>query len=208
MRFDKEAKTWDEKPERAKRSILFAERLSDLIKANDFKSGMDFGAGTGVTSFMLAKELERITLIDYSSGMVEQINIKLTEKNVPHLKAHCLNLLEPANALPEKFDLIYSIMTIHHILDTERLLEVFHQHLNPGGMVALVDLDTEDGSFHAKYPDFDGHLGFERSDLFLKLKNAGFENMEAEDFYTIFKEDDPEKTKPYPLFLIKAQKPF
>ncbi|KAA3623083.1 MAG: class I SAM-dependent methyltransferase [Bacteroidetes bacterium] len=206
MRFDDEAKTWDEKPERAERSILFAERLSGLIKANDYKTGMDFGAGTGVTSFRLADELEKITLIDYSSGMVDEINKKLEQKNATHMEAHCLNLLDPANALPEKYDLIYSIMTLHHILDTERLLEVFHQHLNPGGMVALVDLDSEDGSFHAKYPDFDGHLGFDRSDLFQKLKNAGFEHMVAEDFYTIFKEEDIEKSKPYPLFLIKAQK--
>jgi ubiquinone/menaquinone biosynthesis C-methylase UbiE len=182
-RFDEEAKTWDERPLRIKRSVLFAERLSEFIKTHGYQTGMDFGAGTGVTSFMLANELASITLIDYSSGMVEQINKKLAEKNVTNLKAHCINLLDPDVSIPETFDIIFSILTLHHIEDTERLLEVFHRYLNPGGMVVLVDLDTEDGSFHAKYPDFDGHLGFDRSALSDKLKAAGFQNMSAEDFY-------------------------
>lgn len=207
LRFDDAAKTWDDNPIRTQRSVLFARQLSELIKTHGYQTGMDFGAGTGVTSFMLASDLRSITLIDYSHGMVEQINKKLVDKEVDNLRAHCINLLDPAVSIPETFDIIYSILTLHHIDDTEGLLNVFFKYLNPGGMVVLVDLDTEDGSFHAKYPDFDGHLGFDRSELSLKLKAAGFQNMISEDFFTIYKDEDVDKIRPYPLFLMKAQKP-
>lgn len=207
-RFDEAAETWDAHPRRTERSVLFAERLTDFIQANDYKTGMDFGAGTGITSFVLSDQLEAITLIDYSQGMVAEINRKLEAKRVTNLNAQCLDLLDPQVSLPYTFDIIYSIMTFHHIHDTDRLLQVVHQYLNPGGMIVVVDLDSEDGSFHHKYPDFDGHLGFDRKDLSEKMRIAGFENRTAEDFYTVYKDEDLEKKRPYPLFLMTAQKPL
>ncbi|MCB0650966.1 MAG: class I SAM-dependent methyltransferase [Saprospiraceae bacterium] len=206
MRFDEAAKTWDDSPERTERSVLFAERLSEMISANGYRTGMDFGAGTGVTSFMLAETMDSIILIDYSIGMVEQINRKLREREVNNLQAHCIDLLDPGVSLPGPFDIIYSIMTLHHIHNTENLLDIFHQCLNPGGMIVLVDLDEEDGSFHSKYPDFDGHRGFDRMDLGLKIQKAGFRSVESDDFFTIIKETEGGASRAYPLFLISAKK--
>ncbi|NIV32583.1 MAG: methyltransferase domain-containing protein, partial [Anaerolineae bacterium] len=67
--------------------------------------------------------------------------------------------------LERQFDLIVSAMALHHVEDTERLLQRFHQHLSPGGGIALADLDQEDGSFHP--PEVEGvfHDGFDRTAL-------------------------------------------
>ena len=203
MRFDKAAKTWDDNPVRKERSVLFAKELQSIISANGYKKGMDFGAGTGVTSFILADELEAITLIDYSSGMVEQINNKLKDRKVDNLKALCIDLLNEEEYLPEKFDIIFSLMTLHHIPDIAKALTSFQKHLSPGGMICIADLEKEDGSFHAEYPDFDGHNGFDRAELTAQLQSAGFEQIGFNPFYTITKEDQGQD---YPVFLLKAQK--
>ena len=39
-------------------------------------------------------------------------------------------------------------MTMHHIEDVSALVRTFRGMLKPGGWLAPVDLDTEDGSFH------------------------------------------------------------
>ena len=64
--------------------------------------------------------------------------------------------------LDVKVDLVMSAMAMHHVEDTAQLVESFKEHLNPGGMLALADLDAEDGSFHP--PDVEGvfHHGFKR----------------------------------------------
>jgi ubiquinone/menaquinone biosynthesis C-methylase UbiE len=203
MRFDEAAKTWDENPVRTERSILFAERLSSVIKTNTYKKAMDFGAGTGVTSFMLANELEAISLIDYSPGMVEQINEKLKKKDVKHLQAHCVDLLDSQVNFPERYDIIYSLLTLHHILDLSKAIETFYKYLSPGGIICIADLEKEDGSFHEEYPDFEGHNGFDRVELATLFQKAGFDNIEFDHFYTIKKE---EQNRQYPLFLLKAKK--
>jgi len=41
-----------------------------------------------------------------------------------------------------------SAMTLHHVEDTTLLFQRFAEHLSDHGIVALADLDREDGSFH------------------------------------------------------------
>jgi len=54
-------------------------------------------------------------------------------------------------------------MALHHIESTQALVQVFSDHLKPGGMVALADLDKEDGSFHPEGSEGIFHRGFERN---------------------------------------------
>jgi SAM-dependent methyltransferase len=104
----------------------------------------------------------------------------------------------------ERFQLIYTLMTLHHIPDTERMLRAFYDLLDPSGYLCVADLDKEDGDFHED--EFHGHLGFDRDALSAQAKLAGFQRIH---FTTVFRmiKDVQGISKEFPLFLMVAEKP-
>ena len=75
---------------------------------------------------------------------------------------HPIRLDLSTDPLPaERFDLTYSLMTLHHIDDAKDILKKFHALLEPSGLLCVADLDKEDGTFHTDGTT-DVHLGFER----------------------------------------------
>ncbi len=156
---------------------------------------MDFGAGTGLISSQIVPFVEKIVAVDTSESMLN----KLVKK--PELEHKvtivCQDIIE--KGLTEKFDLIMSTMAIHHVEDTEKLFQRFAKQLNLGGLIALADLDKEDGSFHAEGTEGIFHFGFERKDLQRILEKNGFRDIRFETVHTINKEDIS-----YPVFLVIA----
>ena len=63
----------------------------------------------------------------------------------------------------------------------------------------MVDLDKEDGSFHAEGTEGIFHFGFERNDLQGILEKYGFVDIRFETIHTIIKEE-----MYYPVFLVIA----
>ena len=90
-------------------------------------------------------------------------------------------------------------MTLHHVEDTQRLFAEFFRLMNPGGWLAIADLDSEDGSFH---PDTTGvmHYGFDRAHIQRQLETCGFSNIAASTAAILSRARD------YPVFLITARK--
>lgn len=162
-------------------------------------SALDFGCGTGMVSRDLAPSLRQITAIDISCGMIDQLRARIAEFGLFNLRAEVHDLL--SEPLEERFDLIYSAMALHHIGPTERLLDQLIAHLNPGGWIALADLDCEDGSFHKTREEF-VHCGFEREQLIGALERRGFIECRAQTVHWV---DKPTGT--YSVFLITAQRP-
>jgi hypothetical protein len=72
------------------------------------------------------------------------------------------------------------------------------------GLVALVDLDTEDGSYHLEYDDFSGYNGFDRGALSDMAEKAGFAKPSFETVY-VERRDRGEGVKDYPLFVMEAE---
>ena len=66
--------------------------------------------------------------------------------------------------LPETgFDLIVSAMAFHHIKDTFPMLSILKEKLNKNGILAIIDLDEEDGSFHPDPKNMGvHHFGFSK----------------------------------------------
>ena len=90
---------------------------------------------------------------------------------------HPVRLDLATDPLPsERFDLTYSLLTLHHIHDAKGVLSKFHALLEPGGFLLVSDLDKEDGSFHTD-GTADVHLGFERGELQQWVEAAGFGNV-------------------------------
>ena len=162
---------------------------------------MEYGCGTGLLSFMLRPRLGDITLADVSDGMLAVAARKIAAANDPAMRAVKLDLL--CDPLPERrFDLIFSLMTLHHIPDTVAILVRFRAALGSPGFLCIADLDAEDGSFHGA--GFDGHLGFDRVELAAKARSAGFATVE---FSTAFVMQKPVDGRPrtFPIFLMVAR---
>ncbi len=87
-------------------------------------------------------------------------------------------------------------MTLHHIPDLQPVLRAFASLLSEGGHLCIVDLESEDGSFHENNPDFHGHNGFSRSGLAALLKRVGFSAPQFQQIHSIDKGGVA-----YPVFL-------
>jgi 2-polyprenyl-3-methyl-5-hydroxy-6-metoxy-1,4-benzoquinol methylase len=105
----------------------------------------------------------------------------------------------------ERFDLIYSLMALHHVPDTDGILRRFHALLDPGGHLCLADLDTEDGSYHRSGSD-GLHPGFDRDALRHQLEAAGFEDVRVRWVLDLPKVVDGEP-RSFPVFLAVARRP-
>jgi len=201
--FDERAKDWDADPQKVERARMTADAIRKAIPLSRNMSALEYGCGTGLLSFALQADLGEITLADTSTGMLAALAEKIRASGVENFRPLRLDLtVAPLPA--QRFDLIYSLMTLHHIPNTADILQKFHALLKPGGFLLAADLDKEDGTFHAK-PSGEAHLGFERGALKTKAAASGFENIQFTTAYIIRKETDAGE-KSFPVFLMSAQK--
>jgi ubiquinone/menaquinone biosynthesis C-methylase UbiE len=200
--FDQRAKDWDANPARVERARSVAQAIRKSVALTRKTSALEYGCGTGLLSFALHQDLGQITLADSSAGMLAVLREKIASAQVENLTPLLLDLA--SDPLPaERFDLLYTLMTLHHIPDTDSILASFHALLNSSGALCIADLDKEDGSFHG--PGFDGHNGFDRAQLAENLAKIGFKNITSTIIYHVPKEVNGQP-KTYPLFLLTAQK--
>ncbi|MEW6119606.1 MAG: class I SAM-dependent methyltransferase [Pseudomonadota bacterium] len=200
--FDSKARQWDDNPVFVERGLKIAQAVREAVPLNRDMHALDYGCGTGLLAFPLKDEVGSMLLADTSTGMLEVVAEKIAAHGAAHMRTAQLDLLsDPAPA--ETFDLIVTAMTLHHIPDTDRILHVFHDLLNPGGHLCIADLDQEDGSFHGI--EVDVHHGFDRDDLARRATAAGFADVQFRTVFSIAKERDT-GTGDYPVFLMSARR--
>jgi ubiquinone/menaquinone biosynthesis C-methylase UbiE len=205
MSFDEEAWNWDKDPIKVERAKIFAQEISDYFNEKALADVMEFGCGTGLLSFELKNRFNSITLIDTSENMIKVLEEKIRNQQIKHFNPLFADLLT-ANLPGDSFDLIYTLLTLHHIRNLDHVLKKFYQFLKPNGYVCIADLVKEDGSFHSNVPGFDGHNGFDRSELEGILSSSGFKVKRYKIFLELKKKFDDETVRNYPLFLMFAQK--
>ncbi len=203
--FDERAKDWDSDPMKVNRARTVADAIRRAIPLAADMSALEYGCGTGLLSFALQADLGVITLADTSLGMLNVLAEKIASSGVTNMRPIRLDL--STDPLPaERFDLTYSLMTLHHIPDTRDILSKFHALLAPGGWLCIADLDKEDGTFHTDGTT-DVHLGFERGELRQRVEDAGFSDVKFSPAYEIKKNiNGVEKT--FPVFLLTARKGY
>ena len=104
---------------------------------------------------------------------------------------------------PGTFDLVCSMLALHHIADTATVLARMRAALRPGGWVAVADLDHDPGNrFHGH--GHDGHPGFERADIAAQLGRAGFAGVAVRSATTIVREGED---RPFGVFLATGRRP-
>jgi 2-polyprenyl-3-methyl-5-hydroxy-6-metoxy-1,4-benzoquinol methylase len=156
-RFDAEAATWDENPRRRLLTEAIARDVFEELPPLPSWRVLEYGCGTASLGLLLAPRVAQVVAADASTGMIEQVRRKLTSR--PDIRMTPLLLdLSRQSPPPERFDLIVTAMTMHHVEDLEQVWSRLGAMLAPTGSVAVADLCAEDGSFHA--PEHVPHNGF------------------------------------------------
>ena len=145
MSFDHKASDWDANPMHVERANAIAACMRRHAHLAPPMHGFEFGCGTGLLSFALRDAFGTITLADTSTGMLEVLRGKIAAAGIAHMQPLRIDLLaDPKPA--ERYDVVYSAMTLHHVADTRRILEAWREILVDGGTLCIADLDAEDGS--------------------------------------------------------------
>ncbi len=196
--FDARAREWDKDKMHMDRSVAIAAELEKMIPINSFMKALEYGAGTGILSFLLKDRFSEITLMDSSQEMIKVCAEKTEFYQTNHILPIWFDLEH--KDYDDHFDIIYNQMVLHHVIDYEALICAFYSMLNPEGYMAIADLYPEDGSFHG--PDVRVHLGFDPEDLSRILKSVGFKNINYKTCFEVQRESGLK----YPVFLLVAQK--
>ena len=206
MNFDLRAKTWDDNPTKSALAQAVAREIRAQVALEPQMTALEYGSGTGLLSFALRASgapLKHITLADSSRGMLAAADEKIASAGIDNMTTRLLDLA--SDPLPrERFDLVYSQMTLHHIDDTAGVLRSLYALLASPGTLCLADLDSEDGSFHGA--DFTGHKGFDRRALERQASEAGFRDIRFTTAFTMRKTEAPGAQKDFPVFLMVAEK--
>lgn len=198
--FDEKAATWDDDPGHVDRAAKVADALRDALPLGPSVRLLEYGAGTGLVSQALRSVVGTVMMADTSAGMRDVMHAKVNDGVIADATVSDLDLSAGPLAEPyERFDLIVTVLTLHHIAELAPVLNNFAALLAPDGHLAVVDLDLEDGSFHGD--GFDGHHGFDHDALTADLKQAGFQDISFRPCHHVIRDE-----KPYPMFLALASR--
>lgn len=200
-RFDAKAATWDDDPSHVERADAVALAIRNAIALDPSVRMLEYGAGTGLVSQALRDAVGPITLADTSAGMRMVMQDKIAAGVITDARVWDIDLAtSAASVADEQFDLVVTVMTLHHLGDLAPVLSNFAAVLASGGHLAIVDLDEEDGSFH--HDGFAGHHGFDHAALADDLRRAGFHDVTFERCHHVVRDGHT-----YPLFLAMATRP-
>ncbi len=194
--FDTKARGWDNEQRHIDRAAAVAAEIKKRIPLKPGMKALEYGSGTGLLSFALKDAFSEIILMDNSQEMIRVCEEKSTYYQTPHIRPVWFDLEH--KIYPGKFDIIYSLMVLHHVTDVDTLLNRFSGMLNPNGIIVISDLYEEDGSFH----DSDNvHKGFDPDKLLDVLEGKGFNRGQYSQCYHVKRPNGRE----YPVFLLWAE---
>ena len=191
------AENYDGDKLRVKNVSTIANSMKQNVQFNKSMHIMDFGSGTGLLLEEIAPLVNKITAVDISASMNAQL---LAKKERLDCDLEILDIDLTKKKLDKKFDGIISSMTIHHIEDVKKLFQEFYSMLNPGGFIAIADLDKEDGSFHTEDTGV-FHFGFDRTEFLNTAADAGFKNLSIVSASISYQQNGE-----YPVFLLSGYK--
>ena len=200
QRFNSEASTWDDNPSIISATKTMSAHIKKMdwytstIKAKDRSlRAMDFGCGTGLLTYKILDPnvFHEIVGVDVSEGMIKTFQQKIRLDNQTQIKmsAVCTDLSkislatlndtmvfckadDLAHEIQTGFDVVYSLLTFHHIERPEFILnEVLKdEYLNNGGRIILMDYEHDKTKQifhpeHLKEGEHYEHDGFVEKDV-------------------------------------------
>lgn len=142
---------------------------------------MDVGTGSGGVSPLLVDLFDELVLVDVDADALERAGAAVTAAATGGTLVRTA-LVDLSRGRPGEagagddlgsFDVVYTVMALHHVPDAPRLLATAATMLSPGGRLVIADLEPDGGLYHAHLPAFDCHDGFRREQLLDWLQAAG-----------------------------------
>ncbi len=204
--FDKAAVIWDKDPGRMQMAKTIADAMINVLHPDGTERVMDYGTGTGNIALRIAPHVKEIIAVDSAIGMLEVLKEKLRSDGITTIESREWSVGQDTAALPA-FNLIVSLMTLHHVKDTSVAARTFFELLLPGGRIAIADLDSDNGEFHDA-PGIAEHEGFDRKNLQRIFEEAGFDAVRFSEGATIHKTSSRTgKPRVFTIFLMTAHRP-
>ena len=213
--FDDKAATWDDEA-KIERARAVADAIAGAVPLEPSMRLFEYGAGTGLVAEQLASRVGPITLADPSAGMREVASEKVAAGSLPPTTRVWGTDLATEGVPEDRFELIVTVMTLHHIADLPPVLAAFAEMLTDA-LAAQGErrrwilehwphvVEAEDGSFHADTDHDAGvghaHDGFEPDQLAARLADAGFTTGVERSIHHVTKDG-----RAYPLFLAVSVK--
>jgi precorrin-6B methylase 2 len=138
------AAPWLERPERERQ-----EQLSKMVKVLALKPRMvvaDIGAGSGVISIMMAKEIGpkgRVLAVDIQEEMLSLLSKKLEQRGIENV-IPVLGSLKSPQLEAQSVDLAILVDVYHEFSFPYEMMLGISRALKPGGRVAFVEFRKED----------------------------------------------------------------
>lgn len=198
--FDERAPGWDT-ARRIARAEEAARTIEAVITIPRGCRAIEVGAGTGLLGLALRKRFGSLVLADTSDGMLAEASRKVRETDVRGVDTAHFDLAADPPPAGGPFDLVLSLLLLHHVKDTRAALAGMFGLLDAGGQIAAIDLDTEDGSFHDAGSEGVHHQGFDRERLTALARDVGFADVRVGNGTPIEDED-----RRYPMFLLTARR--
>ena len=198
--FDERAPSWDT-PRRVARAEEAARTIAAALAIPPGCRAIEVGAGTGLLGLALREHFDTLVLADTSDGMLAEAARKVNDGGLTGVSTAKFDLASDSPPAGGPFDLVLSLLLLHHVKETRAALAGMHQLLDVGGQVAAIDLDTEDGSFHDTGSEGVHHHGFDRARLAELARDVGFEDVNVGNGTPI---DDDDRR--YPMFLLTARR--
>ena len=195
--FKEKSINWDANEARVKMSLAIGSCILENVKLSSQMTVLDFGAGTGLIASQVAPYVKKITAVDVSESMLEKLISKTELKD--KVEILCQDITSRSTGV--QYDLIMSAMAMHHVEDTNNMIQTFAEHLKAGGKIAVADLDTENGGFHSTPTEGVFHLGFDREEFKNKLIRSGFADINFVTAHIAIRANGT-----YPIFLALATK--
>ncbi len=173
--FEEVADNWDNM-----RSDFFPisvrERAIDEMDMSEGLKVADIGAGSGFITEGLVQQPVEITAVDESEKMLTVMKAKFSQNtNITYLISESENIQTPDSS----WDYALSNMFLHHVERPSVVIKELHRTLKPGGKLIITDLDKHNFEFLVTEQN-DRWMGFERSDIELWFKEAGFKNVKID----------------------------
>ncbi|MBP7736787.1 MAG: class I SAM-dependent methyltransferase [Spirochaetes bacterium] len=203
--FDRDAGTWDEKPQRVKLAKDIFRSIDAAVGIRRGMDAMDFGCGTGLLSLLVLERTGGVACADSSAGMLDVLASKVRAAGLSGVTTIHLTS-DDGDGLTGSYDLVTSAMTFHHVRDVPSLVKRLAGLLNRGGILCVADLDPDNGGFH---DDNTGvfHCGFARDEMMGHFKDAGLINVASSDAAVVEKKNESGEAVSFTVFLVTGARP-
>jgi sterol 24-C-methyltransferase len=172
------------------------EKLAETLDLPRGSIVLDAGCGVGdVATYLAAKHGLQVTGIDILDFNLAEAKRRAEAKGLSNLVDFRRMSYSELDLPDNSFDAVYTMETLVHAVDAERVLKEFYRILRPGGKLALFEYSRDPDSLmpskvaqtlhsinaRAAMPSFDR---FEHGVLERFLKKVGFSNIEVTDIST------------------------